>query len=89
MDYEPSRRGRSDYVWRIGVLWFGGLSAVLLVLSDIWRGRWPRVPVGLTSAFALELAREVLTVILVSVITGMLFGYAMWHFVRWFINERD
>ena len=88
-DLEPSRSRRSYYVWYIGVRWFGGLSAAGMLASDIWRGRWPRVPLGFTSQFALDLALECLAVIVASAVAGVLFGYAMWHFARWFLDVRD
>lgn len=88
-DQQPTRSRRSHYVWRVGVAGFGGLSAAGWFFSDILRGHWPRVPVGFTSAFAIEVGRELLTVGLLGVVGGVLFGYAMWVFIRWFTGLRD
>lgn len=88
-DLLPSRSRRAYYIWHVGVRWFGALWGAGLLLSDIWRGRWPRAPIGFTWAFAVDVALELLVLTALSVLAGVVFGYLMWHFARWFMDVQD
>jgi NhaP-type Na+/H+ or K+/H+ antiporter len=88
-EHWPSRSQRSRYIWHLGVRQFGVLLGVAMLVTDIWRHRWPRVPIAFTSRFVVDAAFEILTIAIASIVAGALFGYLMWYFARWFLDVRD
>jgi len=82
-----SRAKRSQYVWRMGVLRFGALWGVAMLLLEIWN--WPRVPIAFTSRFVQDAAFALLTLALAGLLAGVLFGYATWYILRWLHHVKD
>jgi hypothetical protein len=88
-DLWPSRSQRSRFIWHVGVRQFGTLLGLAMLVTDIWRRRWPRVPIGFTSRFVVDAVFEFFVIAVASIVAGALFGYVMWHFARWFLDVQD